>query len=198
MKLIFKISAIILAPFLIGIILTDSEADFSYGSTSDRNPDHIQGPFTGGFGEETCRSCHFDYDLNMEGGSLTVVGVSESFEPEKNYEITVTVESEQLEVGGFQITARFEDGTQAGSFAWEGDRLMFTPSVSDDIQYLQHTRKGTEPTYERETSWTFTWNAPEQSGQSIILNIAANAGNYDDSSFGDWIYAKEFILKPVH
>lgn len=196
MKLIIKISAIILAPFLIGITLPATEADSSFDKTSDSNPDHIQGPFTGGFGEETCRSCHFDYDLNIEGGSLTVDGVSKTFKPGKNYEITVTVESERLEVGGFQMTARFEDGTQAGSFEWAGDLLMFTPSVTDEIQYLQHTKEGTEPTGERETSWTFTWSAPEESGQDIILNIAANAGNYDDSSFGDWIYAKELILKP--
>lgn len=196
MKLIFKISAIIIVPFLIGITLPEPEADYSYDKTRDSNPDHIQGPFTGGFGEETCRSCHFDYDLNMEGGSLTVDGISKTFKPGKNYEITVTVESEQLEVGGFQMTARFEDGTQAGSFEWEGDRLMFTPSVTDEIHYLQHTKGGTEPTGDREIRWTFIWNAPEKSGQDIILNIAANAGNYDDSSFGDWIYAKELILKP--
>ena len=160
------------------------------------NPDHLDGTFTGGFGEETCRSCHFDYDLNMDGGSLVLDGVPESYESGKDYEITVTLQAEQLEVGGFQMTTRFEDGSQAGDFSWDGEHLMFTPSISDEVKYLQHTADGTEPSSEGEIQWTFTWTSPEVNDGEVILNIAANSGNYDDSSFGDWIYAKELTLRP--
>lgn len=159
------------------------------------NPDHLDGAFTGGFGEETCRSCHFDYDLNMDGGSLTLDGVPKSYEAGKDYEITVTLQAEQLEVGGFQMTARFEDGSQAGEFSWDGDDLMFTPSVSDEVKYLQHSVSGTQQAEDQTIQWTFTWTAPEEDGEKVILNIAANSGNYDDSSFGDWIYAKEITLR---
>lgn len=174
--------------------MPEKESEMIITTGEDFNPEHLDGPFTGGFGEQTCHSCHFDYDLNQEGGSLMVEGVDNTFKPGKSYDITVTVESEHLEIGGFQMTARFEDGTQAGEFKWTGDHLMLTPSISDEVQYLQHSREGTSPTAEREVSWTFTWNAPERS-ESVIFNVAANAGNYDDSVFGDWIYAKEIHLK---
>jgi len=45
-------------------------------------------------------------------------------------------------------------------------------------------------------SWSFNWAAPEH-GSKVIFTVAASAGNYDDSSFGGWIYAKEINLKPA-
>lgn len=196
MKIAVKIIFLILLPFLTGIyFMPEKETDAVTENNDAFNPEHLDGAYTGGFGEQTCRSCHFDYDLNQEGGSLSIQGINDSYSPGKSYEVTVTVESEQLEIGGFQMTARFEDGTQAGSFEWEGDRLMNTPDVSDTVQYVQHSAEGTSATGEQEVSWNFTWKSPEDGQGPVIFNIAANAGNYDDSSFGDWIYADEIITK---
>lgn len=194
MKNVFKIFAIALIPFFVGIHFPEKEEIFASETLSAPNPEHLDGAFTGGFGEQTCHSCHFDYDINKEGGSLTVQGVNETYRPGKAYEITVTVESEHLEIGGFQMTARFEDGSQAGSFQWKGDGLMYTPSVSNGLKYLQHSADGTDPTGEREASWVFTWIAPDDE-REVFFNIAANAGNNDDSAFGDWIYVEELITE---
>lgn len=191
MKIILKLLIIILLPFFIGISMPENE--IFVNDAAYFNPEQLDGAFTGGFGEQTCHSCHFDYDLNHESGSLTVDGISETFKKEETYQITVTVESEQLENGGFQMTSRFEDGTQAGQFSWEGDHLIFTPSIGDDVEYVQHSAKGTRPTNEREVSWKVSWKAPDLT-RDVIFNIAANAGNDDDSAFGDWIYVKEFVL----
>ena len=175
--------------------MPEKEHAYQLWDESELNPEHLDGRFTGGFGEETCRSCHFDYDLNMEGGSLTVSGIKNSYEPGVTYEIAVSLTAEQLEVGGFQMTSRFEDGSQAGEFSWEDDQLMFTPSVSDEVQYLQHSTAGNRPTGDREIQWAFSWTAPSAK-KPVVINIAANSGNLDDSAFGDWIYAKELTLKP--
>jgi len=71
---------------------------------------------------------------------------------------------------------------------------MFTPETDDNMQYIQHSESGTKPDSGRSVSWSFNWTAPED-GSTVIFNVAANAGNYDDSSFGDWIYIKEITLK---
>jgi len=195
MKIFLKLLSIVSIPFIVGLSMPEAKNIQNIKSELE-NPDHLDGAFTGGFEEETCRSCHFDYDLNMDGGSLVLDGVPESYESGKDYEITVTLQAEQLEVGGLQLTTRFEDGSQAGEFSWDGELLMFTPSISDEVKYLQHTADGTEPSSEGEIQWTFTWTSPEVNDGEVILNIAANSGNYDDSSFGDWIYAKELTLRP--
>lgn len=195
MQKILKLLTIITAPFIIGLSIPEKKPSFDDLSHFTPNPEHLDGRFTGGFGEETCRSCHFDYDLNMDGGILKIEGLNDSYQAGKSYEVTVTLQAEQLEVGGFQLTTRFEDGSQAGEFKWNGDRLMFTPSISDEVKYLQHSAEGTSLTGDREVQWVFSWTAPS-SGKPVVINIAANSGNYDDSSFGDWIYATELILKP--
>ncbi len=196
MKASLKLLFISIIPFIIGNLVTVEERDLFYENIDYSNPEQLDGPFTGGFGEQTCHSCHFDYDLNQRGGSLSIRGLNDSFKPGKEYKVVVTVESERLEIGGFQMTARFKDGSQAGNFDWNGERLMLTPSISDTIQYLQHSKNGTKPTGERKISWSFIWKAPESNPGPVIFNIAANAGNNDDSAFGDWIYVKEKIVLP--
>lgn len=159
-------------------------------------PRAIPGKFTGGFGELTCHNCHFGYDLNHEGGMLRVDGLNETYSPGQEFGITVTVSSVNLEKGGFQMTARLEDGTQAGWFAWADNdsTLMFTPGTGGEVEYIQHSEAGTDADAKHEVSWFFVWTAPDEPAGPVRVNIAANAGNDDLSPFGDRIYVQEFKL----
>lgn len=163
-------------------------------STADKlsYPEHLTGTFTGGFGEETCRSCHFDYDLNPDGGTFSVSGIPDQISEGEAVEIQITVEREELGAAGFQLSARYEDGRQAGRFDIEkNDRVMFSKAVPGSLQYVQHTNEGTNPSEEQKSSWTVKWEPPESAEGPIIFNIAANAANGDQSEFGDFIYAEE-------
>lgn len=159
-------------------------------------PEHLVGAFTGGFGEETCHSCHFDYDLNWDEGSLTVNGIPEKIEVGKQYEIEIQVEREGLGKAGFQMSARYPDGRQAGSFQVSGNqRIMFTKQVPDSLQFIQHSKIGTQLSDDNQNRWIILWQAPEFLADSIYFNIASNAANGDQSEFGDWIFKKEFVVK---
>lgn len=159
-------------------------------------PEHLVGAFTGGFGEETCHSCHFDYDLNWKEGELRVQGIPESVEAGKSYEIELIITRADMGKSGFQMTSRFKNGRQAGSFyIKENERVMFTKQVPDSLEYLQHSVKGTEPVKEGKNIWAVIWKAPMSVGDSIYFNIASNAANGDQSEFGDWIYGKEFVVE---
>lgn len=158
-------------------------------------PEPLDGPYTGGFGESTCHSCHFDYDLNHEEGALNLEGIPDVWEPGKTYRWTVTIEREDLQRAGFQLTARSEDGGQAGRFEWESDRITTTPVGDRDVIYLQHTSDGTDPLEESRTQWEVAWTAPGEGAGAVRVHIAANAGNGDDSPFGDWIYLAEIRIE---
>jgi len=159
-------------------------------------PDHLDGAYTGGFGEPTCQACHFDYEVNNDRGLVTLQNLDDTYEPGASYELKVRVESDHLRNGGFQLTARHPDGSQAGRFFWDGDRVTLTPTISDEVTYVQHAEGGTAPTNERSVSWNLTWKAPA-SESPVIFNVAGNAGNADDSAFGDFIYVEEIQLKPA-
>jgi hypothetical protein len=159
-------------------------------------PEHLTGTFTGGFGEQTCHSCHFDYDLNWNEGKLIVEGIPGKLSRGETYQIKVIVRREKLGKAGFQLTARFKNGVQAGSFLIsDNQRVIRTEKVPDSLQYIQHSVNGTEPQSKRESYWVIQWIAPEVITDSVVVNISANAANGDQSEFGDWIYNREITVK---
>lgn len=196
MKLLLKIVSIILLPFIIGKTIPSDdgsliEPDYEY---TEAYPEHIAGAYTGGFGEQSCHSCHFDYELNQPEGELSVSGIENSFEPGEKYQINIKLKREDMAEGGFQMTARFEDSTQAGTFDLN-ENLTRTPNIDSDVSYVQHGVGKTEAQV-GEITWQVTWVAPNQT-KPVFFNIAANATNGDASEFGDWIYVKEVKIQPI-
>jgi hypothetical protein len=185
---------VLLIPLLVVLVLILSAAVHQsvIKSANVTYPDHIDGPFTGGFGEESCHSCHFDYDINHPEGSLEIRGLNTSYKPGHTYEFEILVSRHDMLKAGIQMTARFEDGRQAGNFALN-DSLTFTPGIEGGVQYLQHA-PGTIAAGGGNKTWTITWTAPDQSSGDVIFNIAANAATGDQSEFGDWIYVEEVLL----
>lgn len=189
MKHFMIIIASTLFPFIIGITV-----GWDDNTVKNRNevlpyPEHIAGAYTGGFGEQSCHSCHFDYDLNQPEGELAVSGIDKTFEAGREYTISLDVKRKEMNRAGFQMTARFEDGSQAGEFELNED-LTTTPNIDNDLTYLQHA-VGKVEAENGEKNWQIIWIAPDQANQPIIISIAANAANGDASEFGDWIYLKE-------
>lgn len=190
---------IILPPlltFLVSWGFSTNTPDQEPSHTSTNYPEHLTGTFTGGFGEDTCHSCHFDYPLNPEEGTLRVEGIPEEYESGQSYMIHIYLERPDLVKAGFQLTARFSDGRQAGMFSPQSDRTQFTEQAPDSIQYLQHSGKGTKLTGEESNEWHFKWIAPVESGE-VQIHLAANAANGDASEFGDFILTREFRVTPV-
>jgi len=188
----------VLFPFMIGIFISEpgklSPPDSVFNSAA--YPEHLVGPYTGGFGEETCRSCHFDFPVNPENGDLVLKGIPEVYEQEKNYTIEIRVKRNDLGLAGFQFTSRFPDGSQAGNFKYEKDHITVTPDISDSVVYLQHAPGGTEPQQKNTKIWTFDWQAPKDTLNPVLFHVVSNAANGDASEFGDWIYAKEVEISP--
>lgn len=194
MRDFLKILVITLLPFAIGSTINLEDDLVKSDNAVVPYPDHIAGAYTGGFGEQSCHSCHFDYDLNQPEGGLSISGINETFEAGQDYKITLSVKREDMNRAGFQMTARFEDGFQAGQFELH-ENLTTTPNIDNDISYLQHA-VGKVEAENGKKKWQITWTAPDQTDQPVIFNIAANAANGDASAFGDWIYLKEIKTSP--
>ena len=62
---------------------------------------------TGGFGESTCQSCHFDFPLNAGDGAVELRGIpEEGYEAGKAYRVTVVVRKAGMQRGGLEAAAR--------------------------------------------------------------------------------------------
>lgn len=160
-------------------------------------PEQLPGAYTGGFGEQTCHSCHFDFPLNYEEGNLSLSGIPRTYRAGQQYIFTITVHRKNLSKAGFQVSARFRDSTQAGQFFVNNENIQFTTPNDSLLQYLQHTAAGTDPVLPDEHSWSFQWQAPKRDLNTVIFNISANAANGDASEFGDYIYSDTVRALPV-
>jgi hypothetical protein len=177
-----------LAPLLVALALAGAAG--SRPSKDGPPPGH-----TGGFGEPTCRACHSEAPLNEPGGELLVAGVPAAYEPGRTYDLEVLLRRAGMLRAGFQLAARFQGegmfpgGAQAGVLTPVDDRTAVVWDSSTHVAYIEHTLKGGTLSVGDSGRWRFRWTAPVSGGGVIVVHVAANAANDDDSPLGDLIYA---------
>ncbi len=168
-------------------------------------PRYKDGPppgHTGGFGEPTCRTCHSDAGLNEPGGELSIRGAPATYEPGRTYDLEVVLRRAGMLRAGFQLAARYQGvgmvpgGARAGVLAPSDDRTAVVRDSATDVMYIEHTLPGTAVSGGA-ASWRFHWTAPAVSG-GVVLHVAANAANDDDSPLGDFIYATAVRVAAMH
>jgi hypothetical protein len=154
--------------------------------------------FSGGFGEPSCHACHFHAELNSAPGRVTMTGVPDRFTPGSRYPLTITLTRPAMKLAGLQLTARFKDGgAQAGMLApdaGEHDRVRI--DAQRDVQYVNQRRKGTSLDRSNTAIWRLIWTAPP-SGGPVVLHVAANAADGDDTVEGDYIYTATVESAPT-
>ena len=100
-------------------------------------------------------------------------------------------------MGGFELSARYEQGgAQAGALGVPPDAQTRLMVVTDNnVQYLFHRRPGTALAAPDTARWTMLWTAPTAGG-AVLFNVAANAADKDDTTFGDYIYTAVATANP--
>ena len=154
--------------------------------------------FSGGYGEQSCHSCHFTSEPNAAPGRVSVAGMPDAYVTGETYALTIALERPGLRLGGFQVTARFRDsGAQAGSFSVpqaESDRVKI--EESGGVQYAGQRTAGAAPAAADAARWALNWTAPA-SGGVVLFHVAANAADGDESASGDFVYTAVLEAPPA-
>ncbi len=151
-----------------------------------RYVDHPPLAHTGGFGEPTCRRCHFEYLPNEPGGRLTIRGLPDTCRSDTGYTLRVTLQHPEMRRAGFELAMRYADsGRQAGQLEPLDDRVWF--DTLRGVWYAFHSLAGTELTAPGKAVWRLRWVPPDTTAR-VVLHAVANAANDDASEFGDRIY----------
>jgi hypothetical protein len=151
---------------------------------------------TGGFGEPTCRACHSDAGLNEPGGDLTIAGAPASYEPGRTYDLEVVLRRAGMLRAGFQLSARFTEGTTAGVLAPGDERSVVIRDTVSRVRYIEHNLVGSALVGDA-GRWMVRWTAPGSARGVVVFNTAGNAANDDDSPLGDFIYTGALRVAPA-
>ncbi len=154
---------------------------------------------TGGWGEPTCHVCHSDGELDSPEVTLKIDGFPTRYTPGAIYPIVVSVEGPGQILAGFQASLRFLEGPsrglQAGHLEAMDGRVVVQTGALNSVQYAHHTREGTQLVSEERGAWQILWRAPDAE-QSVILHLAVNSANGDNSPFSDLIRTSESVSQP--
>ena len=149
---------------------------------------------TGGFGEPSCRECHFDGPARPPE-MLSLGGVPEAYQPGSVYRLAVSITDTTARVGGFQLAARVEAGphagTQAGTLCALDARVAVVADTVTGVQYASHAGARSADSL----GWQLTWQAPAEDVGSVVFHVAANSANDDDSMLGDMIILRSFTTR---
>jgi len=143
--------------------------------------------FTGGFSEPTCVQCHTG-SLNPIGGSV-VVASPVNYTPGTTYNLRVQVSDASAAAWGFQLSARFSNGSQAGTLAPTSSVAVGTASSGGfAVQYAGQL--GAAVTAGQTFTVTVPWTAPA-SGGLVVFSIVGMASDHDATPAGDRTYLSE-------
>lgn len=150
---------------------------------------------TGGFGEPTCAQCHAG-TRPADGG--LALDVPRTYQAGRVYRLRVTLRRANLDVGGFEIAARFAAGDargrQAGALKAVDGRVQVV--TGKGVQYAQHTEAGSRAVRRGAMEWIVEWRAPDSpEGGDVVFHAAANASNGDFSQLGDAILTSESLAR---
>ena len=159
-------------------------------------------------GESTCLSCHSG---GTGTGSVSVAFPNGmTYTPGVKQHLVVTVADPSQRRWGFQLTARQSSNakSQAGSFTPGSDgftqvvctNVAYTNEnwgvcpASMPLQYIEHTLGGTRLGQTGSATFAFDWTPPSSDVGSIVIYVAGNAANGDNTERGDHIYTQKYTL----
>ena len=147
----------------------------------------------------TTSGCHTGTAVNTGGGTVAISPSSNTYTPNQEITITVTVTQTGRSTFGFQLTAVNPQGTRAGDLTPLDNRTFTQIATSGSQagrQYINHSFNGNEATAPNVGSWQFKWKAPAQSVGTVTFFASGNAANGNGTNGGDLIYTTSLTIQP--
>jgi hypothetical protein len=137
-----------------------------------------------------CTACHDTFhDPNVGPGSVRMNNVPAVYNPGQQYTLSVTVQQNNRQRFGFQLTALDQNGSRAGTLESMGsDTLVNFETGAGGRQYIEHSEIGTFPNGASSRTWQVRWTAPSSDISTIRFWFAGNGANGDGTNQNDYIY----------
>ncbi len=143
-----------------------------------------------------CTTCHSSFPVNSGDGTLSLVGLPQTYTPGSTYTFQVTLEDPGQSRWGFELTVIDNNGNQAGVLEAVDNTVQISEGPGNQRDYAKQTSNGTF-TGQGSASWTLRWTAPPAGTGPVTFYVAGNAANGNFSTSGDYIYTLSTALVSV-
>ena len=154
-------------------------------------PNNPPNAVTGAPGEGTCRNCHTSYPLNFGAGNVDILGIPDAIIPGETYQLQVKVSHPTLTRWGFEVTAKFSNNTQAGSFDITNNNHTLSGTQSG-ITYIKQRSAGTFSGQAESATWDMDWTAPDMITSDVTFYASGVSSNSASGNSGDYVYTTSF------
>jgi hypothetical protein len=144
----------------------------------------------------TCQACHGDFALNSGDVALALIdeaaGIAfTSYEAGIAYDLRVELSSGESGRSrwGFELVPLIGE-TMAGELSAGPSSSLLS---SGGRTYLAHSPAMSDPAG---ASWSFSWTAPPDDANDVLVWACGNAANGDSGTDGDYIECVSFLLTP--
>lgn len=146
---------------------------------------NVPAGFTGGYGEPTCVACHTGV-LNPPSGSVAVT-VPTVYTPGLTQTLQVVITDPGAAAWGFELSARFTNGNQAGAFTPSNTVAV---KIASSVQYAAQASPGTLAG--KQFQFNVSWTAPpDTTGGAVVFDVAGLAANASDGTPNGRTYSAE-------
>ena len=111
----------------------------------------------------------------------------------QTYQITVRVEDSDRIRWGFELSARDQQGQQAGSLE-STDSTTRVRTFSNAVQYVSSHQDAPIEAGGR-YDFGFNWTAPDISAGPVMMHVAGNAADGDTTTSGDRSYTSSITIQ---
>jgi hypothetical protein len=153
------------------------------------------GPFLGANGipgGTTCDTagCHTTPPADADQGSVQILGLPAEWTPDATYSLRVVVQRPTARRFGFQLSAIFSNGRQAGTLSTTDPRISIVSGFSLTTPYIgQYAQHNDAPFGTAQWTFSVSWRAPSSNlSGDVTFYVAGNAANGNMANSGDAIY----------
>ncbi len=135
---------------------------------------------------QNCANCHFDGDAVTDSPAIALTGLPDACAAESVFEFALSLGAPETgpgaEIAGFLIAATLGE---------------FLPGADDGVEANRNEARSVRPRRAGEDFvWPLRWLADGDNSEGAVFHVAMNAGNDDNSPFGDVIHFREFKITP--
>lgn len=146
----------------------------------------------------SCMLCH---DENVGPGSVSILGMPPTFEPDTVYDLVIRIADSTKAGAGFEVSAEDGAGGHVGTLI-RSDSTN-TRFAGGNSRYLCHNSTGVNNAVANwagmgnAAEYQVQWRSPAAPAGPVIFYAAGNAINNDFSNSGDNIYLTSFQSDPA-